>query len=345
MNYQRKNRKVNIKHMLYIILFAMGIYFTISNLVNEKGAILKETQDMNEIFVKIINNNISVLRTTSENDDGEYKSGLFDMNPLRLITNEISCFSDYGKENSIAKLDEEEIVIRDIAINPFKLDEKDIKKQETPNMVGNPLDNSKKKILIYHSHTTESYSGETRKTDSSKNMVSIGEELTKELQKCGFTVIHDKTIHDLDYNASYFKSRETVSKYIKTYGDFDLIIDMHRDSGPEKANVTAKINGENIARLMVVTSQMDLMTSKKDPRYDAHIKNFNSIYGISQKLYPGLFRERNIQINRKGTKCYNQDLSDNALLFEIGASCNTIEEAKASMKYFSKVLETHLNSK
>lgn len=36
---------------------------------------------------------------------------------------------------------------------------------------------------------------------------------------------------------------------------------------------------------------------------------------------------------------YNQDLSKNSLLVEVGTTGNTIEETTLAMRYFSKVLE------
>ena len=47
-------------------------------------------------------------------------------------------------------------------------------------------------------------------------------------------------------------------------------------------------------------------------------------------MYPGLFRNLNLSASR-----YNQHVSDGAFIVEVGATGNTIEEAKASMKYFA----------
>ena len=60
-------------------------------------------------------------------------------------------------------------------------------------------------VLIYHTHTTESYmqseeeyyttTDEPRTTDETKNMVAVGEVVRQRLESAGFSVIHDKTIH------------------------------------------------------------------------------------------------------------------------------------------------------
>ncbi len=344
MKYQRNKSKKSIKFInILATVFIVIILCTIfANPIKAKENSMKsETINFSELFMDLINSNISSLEAFAYDDGEKHLSGIFEINPLNIVTNEIGFLQNSTVKQVIKEqnIEEHSKLVEQIVINPFKLDEKDIKKQdEVANMVGNPADNSKKKVLIYHTHTTEAYSSETRKTDNTQNMAAVGDELTKELEKYGFTVVHDKTIHDVDYNRAYYKSRETLNKYLNSYGDFDLIIDMHRDAGPEKKHVTAKINEENVARMMLVTTE-------QDPRYKAHMNNINSIFGIAKKTYPEIFRERNIQINQSGIKCYNQDLSDNAILLEVGASSNTLQEAKNTMKYIARVFAEHLNGK
>ena len=89
-------------------------------------------------------------------------------------------------------------------------------------------DKSEPTILVYHSHTTEAYSlldvGYYTKADSrsdklSQNMVRVGDDLVAYLEKAGFNVIHDRKIHDVDYNKSYDSSREVVEYYLEKYAD------------------------------------------------------------------------------------------------------------------------------
>ncbi len=84
----------------------------------------------------------------------------------------------------------------------------------------------------------------------------------------------------------------------------------------------------------------------QDPKYPKHIENVKSIFAIANKLYPGLYRERGIiAYDHGGILFYNQDLSDNAILMEVGADTNKLQEAKNSMKYMSIVFAQYLNSK
>ena len=124
------------------------------------------------------------------------------------------------------------------------------------------LNNAKPEVLIYHSHTSEAYrtsDKDTSKTSSSsdqtKNVCAVGDVIAEELEKnYGIAVIHDKTVHDKgDYNGAYKKSGVTLDKYLKEYGNFKLIIDLHRDSVDKNA-VTTKINGENVAQIYVCSN-------------------------------------------------------------------------------------------
>ena len=65
---------------------------------------------------------------------------------------------------------------------------------------------------------------------------------------------------------------------------------------------------------------------------EKNLKLAIEIQKIADKLYPGLFKP--ILIRERD---YNQDLSKNAMLIEVGENCNTIEQALNSIKYFSEI--------
>ena len=122
-----------------------------------------------------------------------------------------------------------------------------------------------KKIIIYHTHTCESYTpserynytmtGNYRTTDNNYNVVRVGSELEKNLQKLGFTVIHDKTYHDYpSYNGSYDRSFETVSKIIEENPDVSMVIDIHRDAVGDGSwyGPTVLVDGKSAAQMMLV---------------------------------------------------------------------------------------------
>ena len=87
------------------------------------------------------------------------------------------------------------------------------------------------------------------------------------------------------------------------------------------------------------------VTTEQDPRYNAHMANIEKIASIAYDMYPGLLRTKYIYTYLSGISYYSQDLSDNAILMEVGADVNNLQEAKNSMLYMSKVIAVYLNSK
>lgn len=98
-----------------------------------------------------------------------------------------------------------------------------------------------KDIIIYHTHTCESYTptensqyvatGNYRTTDLNYSVARVGDELANFLAGKGYTVIHDKTYHDYPaYTGSYTRALSTITNLISTYNKVDAIFDIHRDA-------------------------------------------------------------------------------------------------------------------
>ena len=202
---------------------------------------------------------------------------------------------------------------------------------------------NKEDIVIYHTHTCESYtktekytyksSGNFRTTDLNYSVARVGEELKKYLDKYGFNVIHNKTYHDYPkYNGSYTRSLETIEKILKT-SKASLVIDLHRDAlgSNSKYAPAVKINGEEAAQLMFVIG-----TDGGGLKHDKWKKNLKLAIKIQEKaneMYPGLFKPIIVRNSR-----YNQHVSEGACIIEVGATGNTLEQCLVSMKYLSSVI-------
>lgn len=121
-----------------------------------------------------------------------------------------------------------------------------------------------KNILIFHTHTCESYTpsekfeyiqtGTYRTTDFNYNVVRVGTELTNQLKSYGYNVIHDNTYHDYPaYNGSYGRSLITVKNLLGQYNNTDIVIDLHRDAiGDYNYAPTVQIGEEQAAQIMFV---------------------------------------------------------------------------------------------
>lgn len=198
------------------------------------------------------------------------------------------------------------------------------------------LDNSKPEVLIYHTHTNENYNAKTPDSyNEETNVVGVGDVLERELEdNYGISVIHDKTDHCKSYNDSYKRSNDTVYNYLNQYGDFKMIIDLHRDSVDNKAATTTDIYGMSAAKVMFVNA-------KNSTRYAKNKELTDKIYNKTAELFPGLVRK--IITYNRGKNAFNQSLSDGCVLFEIGSHMNTPEEAKVTAQCMARVIAEIIN--
>lgn len=213
-------------------------------------------------------------------------------------------------------------------------------------------DKSKPTVLIYHSHTTEAYSlldtgyyisSDARSNNSARNMVRVGDDLAAYLEKQGFNVIHDRTIHDKDYTKSYDNSRVTIEKYLEQYPSIEVTIDVHRDditySNKTKVKPTAKINGKKAARMMII-SGCEYNRVKNFPDWEENLKFDLQVQNKVNELYPGLMRPI-LFSERK----YNMYETHYSFLLEVGTDANTLDEACYSARLFGNALGQLLNEK
>ncbi|MCY6371834.1 stage II sporulation protein P [Clostridium ganghwense] len=351
--------------LVSILIFLISILLALVLFGQVKKVMMKSTGREISFYCSILDYSAPILcNNLSEKEEREMNE-LVRNNILNLIGigNEKS-LSIVGKEISYLKTDENyQVALNSKSKNgTLKRDPEHIFDKftlaedqvfEEKNQVGNNTNikttvynpklkkelSSKPEILIYHTHTCESYKPNGINTmDKTQNVCAVGEELKKELEeKYGISVVHDTTVHDAAaYAKSYDRSGVTLDKYMKKYGDFKLIIDLHRDSVENKKAVTANINNENVARFMFVMA-------RKNPHFNKNMQIVNKMINISNKLYPSLCK--GTFYYNYGRKFFNQAVSNNAVLLEVGSHINTIDEAKASSKYLARIIAEYLNGK
>jgi len=206
-----------------------------------------------------------------------------------------------------------------------------------------------KDIIIYHTHTCESYtpteentykaSGNFRTTDLEHSVVRVGKELEQCLKKYEFNVVRSETKHDYPaYSGSYDRSLKTVQSLLKKNSEAEIVFDVHRDAIGSSSNFapTVEINGEKVAQLMFVIGTND--GGGKHPNWKNNLKFAVKVQEKANELYPGLFRNINLR-----SATFNQKVANAASIIEVGATGNTLEEACASMKYLAEILDIVLN--
>lgn len=184
------------------------------------------------------------------------------------------------------------------------------------------------KVLIVHSHATESYADRKehsyRSNNADENMLGIGAYLAQLLEEGGIHCIHDTTLHDNpNYNEAYASSRKSIDAYLAQYPSIALVLDLHRDSavdnkGNHYAATVSTAYGET-AKLMLV---MGTNAGGQHPEWQENVALGVKLQAVLEKQNPGICRSMILRTSR-----FNQDLSTGALLVEVGADGNTREQA------------------
>lgn len=206
-------------------------------------------------------------------------------------------------------------------------------------------DTSEPQVLIYHTHTTESFEPFVREnldsefnyrtTDETKNMIMVGNAIQAELEAKGYGVIHVTEIHDYpSYNGSYGRSRESIVPILEQYPSISVALDIHRDaiSGEDFASQPyIEIDGREAAQIMIISGCDDGTLGMPD-----YMKNFRFACKLQQQLegdYTGLTRPILFDYRH-----YNQDLTTGSLLIEVGSHGNTLEQVQYSGQLIGRSL-------
>ena len=316
----------------------------------------KTTNSENKIFESFLETEISSIKGMEETE--KEKNQTEDSN----VSDNKKNTSDENKSDSNNSITEDEKIIlasnsgiKTEVVTPNPIAENanvqygnvKIKNQTTYNLtedILNPnikIDN--KNILIFHTHSCESYTpsekyqysqtGNYRTTDKNYSVIRVGNELENYLKQYNINVIHDTSYHDYpSYTGSYTRSLQTVENILKT-NQSDIIIDLHRDavgSRPDYAP-TVKIGEDYAAQIMFVigTNEGGLW----HPNWQQNLKFAVKVQQKAEEMYPGLFKPIMLTKSR-----YNQHTGKYANIMEIGSTGNTLDQCLNSMKYLSAVL-------
>lgn len=316
----------------------------------------KTTNNENKIFESFLETEISSIKGMEETE--KEKNQTEDSN----VSDNKKNTSNENKSDSNNSITEDEKIIlasnsgiKTEVVTPNPIAENanvqyrnvKIKNQTTYNLtedILNPnikIDN--KNILIFHTHSCESYTpsekyqysqtGNYRTTDKNYSVIRVGNELENYLKQYNINVIHDTSYHDYpSYTGSYTRSLQTVENILKT-NQSDIIIDLHRDavgSRPDYAP-TVKIGEDYAAQIMFVigTNEGGLW----HPNWQQNLKFAVKVQQKAEEMYPGLFKPIMLTKSR-----YNQHTGKYANIIEVGATGNTLEQCLTSMKYLSAVI-------
>ncbi len=373
------NRKDVVKYLVRIgiAIIMVSILARYFSGLKEKNIskMVKIEEESKKAFISCLDDTIPTIQEVNKNEIGDLDNDNY-VEPLKLaLTKELGVLNSIEKkyvseeiielsnESSISSEDlEEQDRAKKVPIGvetevlPSNVPTKytnthnsvQIKNESKYSLTEEMLDTNgvtvnNKNILIFHTHTCESYTptetskynqtGNFRTTDLNFSVARVGTELEKKLKSYGYNVIHNTTYHDYpSYNGSYGNSLVTVQNLLKTNKDFDVVIDIHRDAIADSSYApTVKIGDEYAAQLMFVIG-----SSGSGLEHDNWVQNLKFAIKVQEKaneMYPGLFKPIIVRNSR-----YNQNVSKAACIIEVGATGNTLEQSNNSMKYLAKVL-------
>ena len=204
-------------------------------------------------------------------------------------------------------------------------------------------DSAGPQVLIYHSHTTESYtmdgadiyteSDAYRTTDPRFNMIRIGEEMREVFEAAELEVIHDETLYDYPvYSGAYGRSAQGIEAILEQYPSIQLVLDVHRDAlaGTDgTVYKTAAGTVEDCAQVMMVVG-----TDAGGQKHKNWRQNLSMAVGLQRALtdrHGTLARPIVLRSSR-----FNQQMNTGAILVEVGSHGNTLQEAITAARLFAQ---------
>ncbi len=196
-------------------------------------------------------------------------------------------------------------------------------------------------VLILHTHGTEGYAGTEqngwRTNGEAESVVGIGSLLARRLRDAGIGTVHLTEAFDAeDFNTAYYRAARAIRETLAEYPTVRYIFDLHRDScilpdGSAFAPVCALDGGGRAARLMFVVGTDE--AGADHPGWEDNLALALRLARSLEAESPGLTRDINLR-----SASFNEQYAPGALLIEIGAAANTIEEASLSAELLAEAL-------
>lgn len=204
----------------------------------------------------------------------------------------------------------------------------------TNDVIDNPI------VYIYNSHQLENYDSSNYEPYNITPNVMMASYLLKEkLNNYNIpTIVEEGNINEFikinnwDYNYSYIASRYFIEEAKRKYPSIKYFIDIHRDSVTKEYS-TAIINDISYAKVLFVVG-LDHDNYKGNLDFANNVNN-RLINGISK----GIIKKSGPNVNG----IYNQDISINALLIEVGGYQNKIDEVYNTIDVLANTLKEVIN--
>ena len=335
-------RKTN--KAIFLILFICSCLLVTTSLYN-KIKMIKSVDGIQKILVGFIIPEASLIKIRNAYDkkmDYWFK----ERNDIDMQENDIKEENDKNEEekprniNGKYRIIERHLTGRGIHYENFYVNNKSDIELDVGKYLNRQLSlkfdkNDLPKVLIVHTHTSESFMKEDkeyydenfypRSQNEEENVIKVGNSIENKLKENKINVIHSKNYHDYpSYNGSYLRSAGTIKENINNYPSIQIVLDIHRDSMGNnetgKIKPVFNINGRKAAQIMIMTG-CDSDKSLNFPNWEHNLSLGLKLQRKVEKMYPGMTRPMYF-----GNVKYNMHLTKGSLLIEVGTDANSMDE-------------------
>ena len=314
--FKSKKKSFNVKILFYIFIFLLSFNATIKLCLGRDG-------DNKEFLISMLlddmleNENIIVSSLSAKLSE-----------PKEMI---------YSSLNKIVNKDNLS-VFSNIEDDDFDYENEKTNYIEDPN----PINVEEPIVYIYNSHQTEEYSSSNPLDYSVKPNVMIASYVMKEyMNNNGIPAIVETanikdylTSNGLKYNKSYIASKYYIEQALNKYSSIKYLIDIHRDSATIDKTLYEQ-DGKSYARILFVVGM----------EHEGYESNLNLATTLNEKIkekYPGISRGISKKSGSNVNGIYNQDMSENAMLIEIGGVDNEIEQVYNTINAISEIIVDYI---
>ena len=204
--------------------------------------------------------------------------------------------------------------------------------------IENEIENKKSKeplVYIYNTHQTEEYiDGSTVFTESKYLKQKLEENnITTILEEENIKEILEK--NNWNYTQTYKASRINLEKIKEQHPNIKIFIDLHRDSVKRQYSTTSIDNKEYAKVLFVI--------GKEHKNYEQNLEFTTQLNNLIEQNYEtltkGILQKEGPGVNG----IYNQDISPNIILMEVGGYENTKEEVENTLDIMTNIIKEKIN--
>jgi len=189
-------------------------------------------------------------------------------------------------------------------------------------------------IYIYNTHQTEEYrSINTNDYNVTPTVLHASYIFQNKLSDLGIkSIVEENNIKEIlningwNYRNSYKASKLLAQDTLSKNPSIKYVIDLHRDSIPESIGKIS-IDNKDYAKIMFVLG-------KGHAGYERNLEMATRLNNYLKEFNESITRGINIKNN---SGIYNQDLSPNAVLIEIGGPYNDINSVSNSLELLAKI--------